>query len=222
MCFRVVAVACCLLLAIPVRAQDLPRIGYLGADISVKQGHAQIERVQPSTAADGAGLHVGDVIVRVDGHELKSSADLDRLLARQRAGARIDLQLQRGDTLRIILPPMPREQLSNTSITYDVVTSGTGDRLPTIITRPAQATGKVPVVFFVGWLSCDSVEYPFGETDGFGAFLLRTAERSGYATVRTDKPGVGDSEGPPCGQTDFARELAGYQAAFDSLTRYSI
>ncbi len=221
MSFRVLALACCcVLLAIPSHAQDLPRIGYLGADITVKGGRAQITRVHPDSAAVTAGLWVGDVILRVNGQELKSSADLDRLLQRQRAGAKLELELQRGDTVRMTLPPMLREQLSNTTITYDAVTSGAGDRLRTIITRPTHAAGKVPVVFFVGWLSCDSVEYPFGETDGFGSFLLRTAQRSGYATVRTDKPGVGDSQGPPCAETDFTRELAGYQASFDSLSRY--
>lgn len=71
----------------------------------------------------------------------------------------------------------------------DAVTSSAGDRLRTIITRPAQALRKVRVVFIVGWLGCDPVEYLFGETDGFGAFLLRTTGQSGYASVRTDKPG---------------------------------
>jgi len=27
------------------------------------------------------------------------------------------------------------------------------------------------VIFFVGWLSCDSVEYARGETDAFGAIF---------------------------------------------------
>jgi len=77
------------------------------------------------------------------------------------------------------------------------------------------------VVFFVGWLSCDSVEYPFGETDGFGAIIRRIADQSGYATVRVDKPGVGDSEGPACSQLDFVRELAAYHAAFASISRFA-
>ncbi len=219
---RLAAFLCCVsaILCAPASAQDLARIGYLGADITIKGGQAHITQVRPSSAAAAAGLQAGDAIVRVNGEQLKSERDVDRLVVRQRAGASLAFELERGQVVNIVLPPMPRERLSNTSITYGVVTTAAGDRLRTIVTRPEKATGKLPVVFFVGWLSCDSMEYPFGEADGFGAFLLRTAERSGYATVRTVKPGVGDSEGPPCAETDFTRELAGYQASFDSLSRY--
>jgi pimeloyl-ACP methyl ester carboxylesterase len=112
-----------------------------------------------------------------------------------------------------------RENFKNAEVTYDWVTDNHGDRLRTFITRPKNATGKVPVVFFVGWLSCDSVEYPSGETDGFGAIFWRVIEQSGYATVRMDKPGVGESQGE-CGKTDFQTELTGYKAAFKSIGKY--
>jgi pimeloyl-ACP methyl ester carboxylesterase len=77
----------------------------------------------------------------------------------------------------------------------------------------------VPAVFFVGWLSCDSVEYARGETDGFGAIFWRVIETSRFVTVRMDKEGVGESAGD-CSQTDFLTELSGYRAAFDSLGKY--
>ena len=114
----------------------------------------------------------------------------------------------------------PREHFRNAEVIYDWVSNSRGDKLRTFITRPKNATGKVPVLFFVGWLSCDSVEYPSGETDGFGAFLLRLIDQSGYATVRTDKPGVGESQGTPCGKADFLSELEGYRTAFDSMNKY--
>jgi hypothetical protein len=95
-----------------------------------------------------------------------------------------------------------------------------GQRIRTIVTRPKNASGKVPVIFFVGWLSCDSVEYSNGETDGFGAIFWRLIEQSGFATMRMDKPGVGESEGD-CAKTDFQTELDSYRAAFDSLKKYS-
>lgn len=112
-----------------------------------------------------------------------------------------------------------REKFQNAEVIYDWVKDNRGDKLRTFITRPRAAQGKVPVIFFVGWLSCDSVEYPDGETDGFGAIFRRLIEQSGYATVRMDKPGVGESEGN-CAQTDFQTELSGYQAAFESLNKY--
>ena len=113
----------------------------------------------------------------------------------------------------------PREQFKNAIAQYDWVTNPKGQRIRTIVTRPKNITGKVPAIFFVGWLSCDSVEYVNGETDAFGAIFWRLIETSGFATMRMDKPGVGESEGN-CSTTDFQTELDSYRAAFASLTKY--
>ena len=112
-----------------------------------------------------------------------------------------------------------REVFQNADVQYDFVTNSKGEKLRTYITRPKRSAGKVPVVFFVGWLSCDSMEYPNGETDGFGTFLRRVIDQSGYATMRMDKPGVGESQGK-CGTADFNSEMSGWQAAFDSMSKY--
>jgi pimeloyl-ACP methyl ester carboxylesterase len=113
----------------------------------------------------------------------------------------------------------PREHFQNATAIYDWVRDSHGTKLRTIATRPNNRAAKVPVIFFVGWLSCDSVEYTRGETDAFGAIFWRLIEMSGYATMRMDKPGVGESEGV-CKRTDFLTELSGYRAAFDSLRKY--
>ena len=126
-------------------------------------------------------------------------------------------------SLLLIVPSAPaqrpREHFDHAEVVYDWVTNSRGDRLRTFTTRPKAVGGKAPAIFFVGWLSCDSVEYAAGETDGFGAFLRRTIEQSGFATVRMDKPGVGESQGTPCEKADFQGEMEGYQAAFDSMLR---
>lgn len=114
----------------------------------------------------------------------------------------------------------PREHFQNSDVLYNWVNNSRGDKLRTFVTRPKNAKGKVPVLFFVGWLGCDSVEYPQGETDAFGSLILRLIDQSGYATVRTEKPGVGESQGTPCNKSDFQGELEGYQAAFDSMGQY--
>jgi hypothetical protein len=112
-----------------------------------------------------------------------------------------------------------REHFNNADVLYDFVTNSHGEKVRTFVTRPKAATGKVPVIFFVGWLSCDSVEYPDGETDGFGAIFWRTIENSSYATMRVDKPGVGESQGN-CAELDYQHELDSYRAAFRSLRKY--
>jgi pimeloyl-ACP methyl ester carboxylesterase len=114
----------------------------------------------------------------------------------------------------------PREHFDHATVVYDWVTNRSGEKLRTFVTHPRDTAGKVPVVFFVGWLSCDSMEYPDANTrDGFGIFLRRIIDQSGYATVRMDKPGVGESQGD-CAKADFQSEMEGWQAAFDSMSKY--
>lgn len=61
-----------------------------------------------------------------------------------------------------------REHFQNAEVLYDWVSNSRGDKLRTFITRPKNSSGKVPVLFFVGWLSCDSVEYEHGERTASG------------------------------------------------------
>jgi pimeloyl-ACP methyl ester carboxylesterase len=114
----------------------------------------------------------------------------------------------------------PREYFEHATVLYDWVTNGNGEKLRTFVTRPNNASGKVPVIFFVGWLSCDSMEYADAATgDGFGIFLRRLIDESAYATVRMDKPGVGESHGD-CSKADFKSEIEGFQAAFEAMSKY--
>jgi len=113
-----------------------------------------------------------------------------------------------------------REHFQNAEVFYGWAQGSRGERLRTFITRPKNIIGKVPAIFFDGWLSCDSMEYPDADTkDGFGIIMRRLIEQSGYATVRMDKPGVGESEGD-CSKADFTEELSGYQSAFDEMLKY--
>lgn len=118
------------------------------------------------------------------------------------------------------LPAVPNhEHFQNADVMYGWVPDKAAHQLRTFTTRPRNTSGTLPVIFIVGWLSCDSVEYSDPETrDGFGILLRRLIEQSGYATVRLDKPGVGESQGD-CSRTDFATELSGYQAAFDQMLK---
>ena len=113
----------------------------------------------------------------------------------------------------------PRESYPNVDVIYDSVTAPDGKRLRTIITKPSNAKGKLPVIFVAGWLSCDSVEAPAETKDETGLVFRSLAQMPGFVLSRMDKQGVGDSEGV-CGQTDFDSELAGYRAAFRAFKNY--
>src|SRR4030095_12534122 len=113
----------------------------------------------------------------------------------------------------------PRETYPNADVIYDSVTAPDGKRLRTIITKPRDAKGKLPVIFVAGWLSCDSVEAPAGTKDESGLVFRGLAQLPEFVLFRMDKQGVGDSDGV-CAETDFDSELAGYHAAFRALGNY--
>lgn len=241
---RHVQLTCCLLLALcylapivaPAQTRNdryqpaggLRRQVFLGVSLSspnASQAGAEVKRVVDAGVAAHTGLRQNDRILRINGVLLDSPAAVQRILISLREGDTARFEIVRdGQPLDFTstLQGLPREQLQGVEIVYDAASTDLGFRVRTIVTRPRNSSGKLPAVFLVGWLSCDSVEYPFGPADdGFGQLLHDLATQSGYVLVRMDKPGVGDSEGPKCAETDFQTELAAYRAAFATLKRYS-
>jgi pimeloyl-ACP methyl ester carboxylesterase len=110
-----------------------------------------------------------------------------------------------------------REHIPGADVFITTVRIPAGYPLRAFITRPKDVSGKLPVIFEVAWLSCDSVEQPKGPEDGFTQLIWELASRSGFATYRVDKPGVGESGGPKCSGLDFTTELEAYRAAFKAM-----
>lgn len=172
---------------------------------------APVGRVDEGTVTAQAGLRRGDLILRVNGALLASPLAYDRAFVALRGGDTARLEILRdGQTFErtVTLPPMPLETFPGIDVTYDSVLPENGLRFRTIITRPKNATGRLPGLFLAGWLSCDSVEVPVGPKGGIEKLLDVLITQSGFVVMRMDKPGVGDSEGH-CSQADFQAELAG-------------
>src|SRR4051794_663479 len=74
----------------------------------------------------------------------------------------------------------PRESYSNLDVIYDSVAMLDGKRLRSIITKPRDVKGKLPVIFLAGWLSCDSVEAPADTKDATGLILRALAQSPGF------------------------------------------
>jgi pimeloyl-ACP methyl ester carboxylesterase len=207
---------------------ELRRQVFLGVTLSspnANRAGAEVRQVVDAGVAAQTGLRQNDRILRVNGTLLDSPTALQRVLISLRAGDTARFEIVRdGQLLNFTstLQGLPREQLQGVETIYDAALTDLGFRVRTIVTRPRNASGKLPAVFLVGWLSCDSVEYPSGSgDDGFGQLLHDLAIQSGHVLVRMDKPGIGDSEGPSCAETDFQTELAAYRAAFRTLKRYN-
>lgn len=110
----------------------------------------------------------------------------------------------------------PLEDIAGLDSAYGVLRTPDGARLRTILTRPSGTSGRLPAILFVQWLSCDSIELPAKLKDGWSTMLRRLAQDSGMAMMRTEKAGVGDSQGD-CASLDYETELAHHRAALAVL-----
>jgi serine protease Do len=70
------------------KGQDKPRKG-------VPDKAAWVSRVMPSSPADKAGVHVGDIITQIDGQQIDGAADVVDYVAAQKVGAKLTLALLR-------------------------------------------------------------------------------------------------------------------------------
>jgi dienelactone hydrolase len=113
----------------------------------------------------------------------------------------------------------PLEDIEGLESSYGVLRTDDGLRLRTILTRPTSAgAGRLPGIYFVQWLSCDTVELPSSNRTGWANMMRRLARESGLVMWRTEKAGVGDSEGD-CAKLDYLRELSHHRQALDAFRR---
>jgi dienelactone hydrolase len=110
----------------------------------------------------------------------------------------------------------PLESLPGLDTEYGVLEVN-GARLRTLVTRPQDATGRLPAGLFVQWLSCDTIELEPDPDGGWSTMLARLLTESGMLWHRTEKSGVGDSTGPSCAQLDYETELEQHRAALRQL-----
>ncbi|MGH7967515.1 MAG: S1C family serine protease, partial [Limisphaerales bacterium] len=75
-------------------ARGLP--AYLGATAVPDTAGCHIDSVEHNGPAARAGLKAGDVVLRVDGHDIKAAATFERWLDEARAGETLSLEIQRG------------------------------------------------------------------------------------------------------------------------------
>lgn len=91
-----------------------------------------------------------------------------------------------------------------------------GVTLAGVLTRP-EGVERPPVIQFVQWLSCDTVMLSPERQNGWSQMQRAIIRDSGFAVLRVDKRGVGDSGGGDCAELDFDTELADHRAVLDAL-----
>ena len=200
------------------RADALPRRGSMGAvTVAGPNGTVVVSQVLPGSAAAAAGVQAGDVISAVDG---KPVATVPALLAaiRRPAGRSVTLTIMRAGApvqLTFALREAARESDPAVATIYDSI-SVDGTLRRTLVTEPRGATGQRPAVLFVGGIGCYSIDNALDSNDAYRALAFDLSRR-GFITMRVEKSGVGDSQGPPCSTVDFEAESRSYAAALQSL-----
>jgi pimeloyl-ACP methyl ester carboxylesterase len=109
-----------------------------------------------------------------------------------------------------------RESHPSIDTSYGTLTVRDGTKLQTIVTKPAAAAGRLPAILFVQWLSCDTIAISDNPRDGWSAMLKNVVRRSNALVWRTEKRGVGQSEGN-CATMDYDTELADHREALKQL-----
>jgi pimeloyl-ACP methyl ester carboxylesterase len=181
---------------------------------------ARVARLAPGSPGERAGLRVDDRIVSLNGQSARDAAAFMQSYRALRAGDTLRASVSRAGRapFEVVIPlaPLPEEAIPGARVFYGSVVNPVGQRLRTIATRPAAATGRLPGILLVGWLSCGSVEIPAQGGDGLSQLFKAVAARSSLVFMRVDKAGTGDSQGD-CAETDLDTELGGYRAALDAL-----
>jgi photosystem II stability/assembly factor-like uncharacterized protein/pimeloyl-ACP methyl ester carboxylesterase len=209
-------------------AEALARRASIGAAFSPgTAGGLTVGTLVPDGAGARAGLKTGDELLSLAGARTPTTEAL-MLALRSPKGATLPIEVMReGKTITLELPVVaaPAEVMPGSTLRYDSVGVPAGYRLRTIITEPEAGTGadkvvggKRPAFLFVQGIYCASIDRPAPSArDAVDTRLVRAMADAGFITMRVDKPGLGDSEGPPCGDINFSTELAGYIAAAEQL-----
>lgn len=216
--------ALALLLQSPSEAPLPRRAGPLGLRLgSADAGPVVVEAVQPGSPAAKAGLEGGCTLQAVNGTPIAGREALREAMRTVKGGETVQLLVSTGDQPArtvAVTAEAASESLVGSTVTYGSVRVPAGYRLRTIVTEPKESPlakdGKLPAFLYVSGIICDSIDRP-GSPDAPDTRIVHAMADAGFVTMRVDKPGVGDSEGPPCSEIDLQTELAGYSAALRQL-----
>jgi len=93
---------------IPLTAIDVRKGGKLGVGGQPNPGPCLITQVQPGSAADKAGVQVGDIVTKVDGEAVANFEELTDRVGTRGPGEKVELEIQRS------LPGAAVERISRT------------------------------------------------------------------------------------------------------------
>jgi len=180
---------------------------------------ARVLEVHPDSTAAAIGVVVGDRLLRIGPEAVLGPDELRRYVGRLVPGDEVEVEVGRGldrQRLRGLARAWPTELFSGSTMILDHV-GPPGRRQRVFLTRP-NTPGPHPAVMVIRGFSCRSCEFPLRPREPL-RLLLEAWARAGLCTLRVEKPGVGDSDGPACADNTFEAELAGSRGGLELLCR---
>lgn len=200
-------------------SQELPRRGALGLQMNpltaeeakangLKAG-VKAAGVLPGLTAEAMKLAPGDILISLNKRPISATSDVTAVLRTLRAGETVVAQIKREGktiTLSAKLVEKPKQKPDGFEVVYTHVVSN-GNRIRVIATHP-KGDGPFPTLFVIGGIGSYSMDGEF-KTIPYGN-ILEPISKAGYAIIRTEKPGQGDSDGPAYTDLLFNDELDAY------------
>lgn len=208
-----------------MEADNLRRRVHLGLDLgpdvegAPAGAGALVRAVHVGGPAEGAGVRVGDRITRVGEVDVTHPADVASATREVVEGAPVRLGLVREDvSTEVDVTPRlrPVESIEGGRVVLGSVVVGS-TRLRTILTLPHGA-GPWPCVLYLQGIDVGSCEFPLDASAPLRRLVFDWT-RAGFATMRVERSGVGDSEGPPPEETDLDAEIRAAVEALQSIAR---
>jgi len=203
-------------------SDPLPRRPFLGVNAEpAPNNHVRIGRIVPNSSAARSELAVGDILLALNGTPVESVGTFLAGVKSFKSGDHLIYRVQRGGkemNIEVTLGEWPREQPGDIQVLYDAVDTPDAT-VRSILTMPIGNTRKLPSILFVQGWDCGSVDWPLPEPHP-ARELVYGLTRAGFAVMRSEKSGVGDSTGTPCRDVDFRSEVSLFTSALKKLKSY--
>src|SRR5215470_11864258 len=201
---------------------SLPRRPLLGVTAEpTPDHHVRIAKIVPGSASARSELAVGDLLLALNGSPVDSVATFLATMKSFKSGDHITCRIQRGGKetdIEVTLGEWPREEPGDIEVLYDVVDTQEA-KLRSLLTRPIGPASKLPAILYLQGFGCDSIEWPFSEPN-LSRDLIYRLTRAGFAVMRGEKSGVGDSTGRPCRDVGFRDEVSLFVSVLKKLKSY--
>lgn len=218
-----------------ITAQTLPRKGWLGvaaqppnatqaeaAKVKVGEGLV-VNTIIPGGTFDIAGVKTGDIILTINQKPVNTSAQLIATAQSLAEGDAVTVDLISGTsrtTKKAVVKGKLKENSENAEVIYDSVKMPLGT-LRTITYIPKERKAKMPSVFYVQGLPCQSHEFGPDSKDP-RKMIFEDWVKAGFVVFRVERPNIGDSiASKDCRDMDFNDEIEVNKAGYRKLLEQS-